>query len=109
MYTYVDSDDNRVMEVDLTTPFFEEAGLDEQGMANPWENGSPAAPFDARFYLVMDISVGGVTEYFPDGVGGKPWNNTDPKAPLRFHEATSQWHRSEPCTTALSFIMRVPV
>lgn len=27
----------------------------------------------AEFYLVMDVGVGGIDGWFPDGEGGKPW------------------------------------
>ena len=43
------------------------------GTANPWAGRGPNAPFDQRFYLVINVAVGGTNGYFPDGVGGKPW------------------------------------
>ena len=43
-------------------------------LTNPYQNASDAAPFDQKFYLVVDLGVGGTkTGWFPDGVGGKPW------------------------------------
>lgn len=42
---------------------------------NIWENRKNNAPFDSEFYLIMNLAVGGVAGYFPDGVDGKPWNN----------------------------------
>jgi beta-glucanase (GH16 family) len=43
-------------------------------LPNPYQNASDAAPFDQKFYLVVDLGVGGTNPgWFPDGVGGKPW------------------------------------
>lgn len=42
-------------------------------LPNPYQNASDAAPFDQKFYLVVDLGVGGTSGWFPDGVGGKPW------------------------------------
>ena len=43
-------------------------------LPNPYQNASYAAPFDQKFYLVLDLGVGGTKQgWFPDGVGGKPW------------------------------------
>ena len=39
----------------------------------------------------MNLAVGGTNAYFPDGVGGKPWSNSDPRAPNAFYNAKGQW------------------
>jgi hypothetical protein len=33
-----------------------------------------------------------VNGYFPDGVGGKPWNDTNPQAPMQFINDTENWY-----------------
>jgi hypothetical protein len=36
----------------------------------------------SQFYIVLNVAVGGVNNYFPDGAenpGGKPWSNTSPR------------------------------
>ena len=38
------------------------------GVQNPWKGGAASAPFDQRFYLAINVAVGGLTTYFPDGV-----------------------------------------
>ncbi|KAL1110475.1 hypothetical protein AAG570_008003 [Ranatra chinensis] len=68
-----------------------------QSGPNPWENGSPIAPFDTEFYICLGVSVGG--HYgIPDGsiASGfeKPWKNFDTKALLKFWLAKDQWARS---------------
>lgn len=39
----------------------------------------------------MNLAVGGTNSYFPDGVGGKPWSNSDPHAPNAFYDAKGRW------------------
>lgn len=38
------------------------------GMRNPWKGRGVAAPYDQRFYIVMNVAVGGVSGFFPDHV-----------------------------------------
>jgi len=39
----------------------------------------------------MNVAVGGVSGYFPDGVGNKPWSNASPISVNQFYDAKSQW------------------
>lgn len=32
------------------------------------------------FYLIMNIAVGGTNGFFPDGMGGKPWQDSSSTA-----------------------------
>ena len=50
-------------------------GSSQVVVENVWDKngGSPAAPFDQPFYLILDLAVGGTSGWFPDGVGNKPW------------------------------------
>lgn len=43
-------------------------------------------------FLIINLAVGGVTEYFPDGVGGKPWSNSDPNSVNAFYNAQDSWY-----------------
>jgi hypothetical protein len=43
---------------------------------NAWEGQGNNAPFDQEFYLILNVAVGGVNGYFPDGQCNKPWSNT---------------------------------
>jgi len=61
---------------------------------NPWIYGNKMAPFDQPFYLILNVAVGGVNGYFPDGAqnpGGKPWSNTSPQASTDFWNGRNQW------------------
>lgn len=87
MYTYIDDDSQRVMEVDITKSFWSEGGWETSSYNNPW-NGQPNnAPFDQEFYLIFNLAVGGTNGYFPDGVGGKPWSDKTSTAFLDFNNA----------------------
>ena len=70
METYVD--DTPVLSINITENFFTRGGF-PPGIDNPWSGGAMNAPFDQRFYLKINVAVGGTNGYFPDGVGGKPW------------------------------------
>ncbi len=59
---------------------------------NPWASGAVNAPFDQRFYLIMNLAVGGTNGYFADGLGdGKPWSNTDAHAANQFWAGAPGW------------------
>ncbi|CAM9187888.1 unnamed protein product, partial [Discosporangium mesarthrocarpum] len=97
LYTYVDTEDQEVLRVDFNdTSFWERGGFqDLEGVVNPWKGRGNSAPFDQGFYLIMNVAVGGVGGFFPDGDDGdeskKPWKNSDGDAPLKFWEAREDW------------------
>lgn len=39
----------------------------------------------------MNVAVGGTSNYFPDGVGQKPWHNTDGHAVNTFWDMRKHW------------------
>lgn len=87
IYTYIDDDSQRVMEVPITESFWSKGGWESSSYDNPW-NGQPKnAPFDQEFYLIFNLAVGGTNGYFPDGVGGKPWSDTSTTAFMEFNNA----------------------
>ncbi|KAJ8732109.1 hypothetical protein PYW08_014839 [Mythimna loreyi] len=86
------------LEVGRVTPgnggFWQFGGFNSNpNIENPWRFGSKMAPFDEKFYLVMNLAVGG-TGYFPDGVRNpspKPWWNGSPTAARDFWNARGHW------------------
>ncbi|CAM9956145.1 unnamed protein product [Scytosiphon promiscuus] len=99
MYTYVDEDSNRLLTVDFgkgtdEEGFWAKGDFEKRfpGVENPWNGADASAPYDQKFYVVMNVAVGGVSGFFPDGVGGKMWNHQDSDAAMKFFEATSQWY-----------------
>ena len=61
---------------------------------NPWREGSPMAPFDQEFYVIMNVAVGGTNNYFHDAfTPHPPWKNDGDgkKAMKEFWEAREDW------------------
>ena len=62
---------------------FGEFEKDMPGIENPWATGSGMAPFDKEFYLIMNLAVGGATDYWSDNFSyehPKPWRTDSPTA-----------------------------
>jgi hypothetical protein len=90
MQTYIDN--TKVLDVDMSTSFWDKnPAWPSKGFKNPWAGRPKSAPFDREFYLVMNVAVGGLASYFPDGAGGKPWSNTAPHGANLFYDAIDQW------------------
>jgi hypothetical protein len=90
LYTYVDNEDNKILHVPFDSSFFADAKHNGVTTANPWRAGAHNAPFDTEFYLVMNVAVGGIN-FFPDGVGNKPWSNKSRHAMNEFWNARRSW------------------
>jgi beta-glucanase (GH16 family) len=91
--TYIDSESNIVLKVDTSAQsFWHKGGWDTTSYDNIWANRGNNAPFDQKFYLIFNVAVGGTGGYFPDGVGNKPWSDTDPHAVNAFNSAIGQWY-----------------
>jgi hypothetical protein len=59
---------------------------------NPWINsGNNVAPFDQKFYLALDLTVGATDGWFPDGEGQKPWLDSSLSAMSDFWIARDKW------------------
>ena len=90
--TYLDDPANTVLSVPINQSFWEFGNWSDSGLDNPWISGGQNAPFDQEFYLIMNLAVGGINGYFPDGVGNKPWNDTNNPHPVNeFWDQQSQW------------------
>ena len=85
IYTYIDDDSNRVLDMPFTTSFWELGGWNETQFDNPWRGQPDHAPFDQNFFLIFNLAVGGTNGYFPDGMGGKPWTDDSTTAFLDFN------------------------
>eukprot|EP00823_Brevimastigomonas_motovehiculus_P009037 TRINITY_DN8709_c0_g1_i1.p1 TRINITY_DN8709_c0_g1~~TRINITY_DN8709_c0_g1_i1.p1 ORF type:complete len:358 (-),score=70.48 TRINITY_DN8709_c0_g1_i1:262-1335(-) len=91
MYTYVDTEDQKVLDIKFDIPFWQKGGWDKTTYDNPWKGRPLAAPFDQEFFLIFNVAVGGTGKFFPDAVGGKPWLNIDPHAVNAFWKAKDKW------------------
>ncbi|XP_075970510.1 beta-1,3-glucan-binding protein-like [Anticarsia gemmatalis] len=84
-------------EVGRVTPgkggFWEHGGFNSQ-FENPWRYGTKMAPFDQKFYIILNLAVGGTNGYFPDGATNpapKPWSNKSPTALTDFWKGRNGW------------------
>nr|XP_039264189.1 beta-1,3-glucan-binding protein-like [Styela clava] len=67
---------------------------------NPWVAGSKLAPFDQKYYLILNVAVGGTTGFFPDDANNyngqerkdKPWANNSPTAAKDFWDKKDDWY-----------------
>jgi len=92
MYSYVDNVNNIVLKTDTSSQSFWQRGGWGNNINNPWVGGGINAPFYQQFYIIMNVACGGTNGYFPDGMGGKPWSDTDPHAINSFWNAVNQWY-----------------
>lgn len=100
--TYVDKRLQQVFYHRFNKPFWEVGKFlptyqNGSYIQNPWPAGSPIAPFDQEFYLILNVAVGGTNGFFPDQMGNKPWRNTQQNtAASSFWSSISSWYLSWP-------------
>ncbi|KAF2430581.1 putative gram-negative bacteria binding protein [Tothia fuscella] len=97
IYTYLDS---QLVQV-LFTGFkgqnlwdlgkFATAEENKTLLANPWPSKSLNAPFDQDFYLILNVAVGGINGWFPDGIDAKPWLNAADSPQRDFYKGVDTW------------------
>ncbi|KAK1908238.1 hypothetical protein P3342_013558 [Pyrenophora teres f. teres] len=58
---------------------------------DPWRLGGNNAPFDEKFYLILNVAVGAQNGWFFDGEGNKPWVDGSDFAARDFWNAKDQW------------------
>ncbi|XP_062507119.1 beta-1,3-glucan-binding protein-like [Corticium candelabrum] len=90
--TYLDDLSNVILSVPITESFWEKGEYAAKSYDNPWVAGGRNAPFDQKFYFVINLAVGGTNGYFPDNQGGKPWSNTSPHSVNEFWNDRSSWY-----------------
>ncbi|CAG7825585.1 unnamed protein product [Allacma fusca] len=80
--------------------FWELGGFD-RSVPNPWENSDNQrmAPFDQKYFLALNVAVGGTGGHFPDtALNGpnkkrKPWVNANSQSSfLTFYNARREWY-----------------
>lgn len=97
LFTYINSRLLQVMYVNFDQPLykrgnFPEAGANGTRLQDPWtQTGRSQTPFDQRFFLILNLAVGGTNGWFEDGKSGKPWLNGSPNAKKDFWEARDKW------------------
>ena len=92
IFTYIDDESNVVLDVDTSSQdFWTKGGF--TGF-NAWEGAGKNAPFDQEFYLILNVAVGGTSNYFPDGQCGKTWSNKSTQAAYDFWNTKDAWYPS---------------
>lgn len=77
-------------------PVTAQNGSTQAVVQNIWEGQPNAAPFDQEFYLIISLSVGGTSGWFPDKVGGKMWFDGSATAMTDFAKAQDEWFGTWP-------------
>jgi len=101
---YVDSRLHYMIDLHFNVPFFQRGnfppvvqnGTDFVSLQDPWVNGAISAPFDQRFYLILNVAVGGTNGWFPDNLGNKPWLDGSQNAMRDFAKNQDQWYPTWP-------------
>ena len=96
MFTYINNKLLQIMYVPFIIPLWDRGHFplsDSNGTAitNPWSTGGDNAPFDQKFYLILNVGIGGTNGWFQDGKSGKPWVDSSKTAAKDFIEAKDQW------------------
>jgi hypothetical protein len=92
LITYIDDPSNVVLTVPMKESFWSKGGWDKSTYNNPWSGRGDNAPFDQKFFIILNVAVGGTGGYFPDNAGNKPWMNNDPHAVNAFWKAVDTWY-----------------
>ncbi|KAF9074578.1 concanavalin A-like lectin/glucanase domain-containing protein [Rhodocollybia butyracea] len=100
---YVDSRLHHMMDLEIKESFWDRGefpavvqnGSEVVALQNPWVNGTNAAPFDQRFYLILDVGIGGTNGWFPDDPD-KPWLDGSKTAMRDFYLAQDKWYPTWP-------------
>ncbi|KAJ9603933.1 hypothetical protein H2200_011455 [Cladophialophora chaetospira] len=103
LYTWVDNKLQQVLYVDFKKQDFWSRGHFQDNyengtqLTNPWYiSGNKNAPFDQKFYLILNVAIGSRNGWFQDGVGHKPWVDGKDSAASDFYGARSEWEPSWP-------------
>jgi len=98
LFTYIDSRLLQVLYVNFDSPLWQRGNFPQVDSNNtriedPWgKTGRYNTPFDQKFFLILNVAVGGTNGWFEDNVNGKPWLNGSPNAKKDFWNARNQWH-----------------
>ncbi|KAI0125340.1 beta-1,3-glucan-binding protein [Xylariales sp. AK1849] len=98
LFTYVNSRLLQVLYTNFDEPLWERGDFpdaDSNGtrIADPWsQTGLDNTPFDQKFYLILNVAVGGTNGWFEDGQSNKPWLDASTNAPKDFWNAQDTWY-----------------
>lgn len=97
LFTYIDTRLLQILYSPFIEPLFKRGNFplsDSNGsrIEDPWSGtGRLNTPFDQKFYLILNVAVGGTNGWFKDGASGKPWVDLSPTAKKDFWDARNTW------------------
>ncbi|KAH7037099.1 concanavalin A-like lectin/glucanase domain-containing protein [Microdochium trichocladiopsis] len=97
LFTYVNSRLLQVLYTNFDDYLFDRGGFPNANsngtfLQNPWaKSPNKNAPFDQRFFLILNVAVGGTNGWFQDSKSGKPWLDGSPNAKKDFWNARDTW------------------
>ncbi|KEY69752.1 hypothetical protein S7711_03733 [Stachybotrys chartarum IBT 7711] len=101
IYFYIDSRVHQILFIGFhdDRPMYERGHFRELSenqtlLENPWAESTSTsgnAPFDQKFYLIMNVAVGSRSGWFLDNMGDKPWIDGATNAQWDFWNAAEQW------------------
>lgn len=97
LFTYVNSRLLQVLYTNFDTPLWQRGNFppaDSNGtrITDTWgKTGRFQTPFDERFFLILNLAVGGTNGWFEDNINGKPWLDASPNARKDFYNAKNRW------------------
>ncbi|KAK3695767.1 glycoside hydrolase family 16 protein [Podospora appendiculata] len=97
LFTYIDSRLLQVLYVNFDSPLWQRGNFPQVDSNNTrvqdiWGYTNRLnTPFDQRFFLILNVAVGGTNGWFEDNVNDKPWLNGSPNAKKDFWKAKDQW------------------
>ncbi|GAB0134961.1 hypothetical protein EsDP_00003313 [Epichloe bromicola] len=101
IYFYIDSRIHQILFIGFKPdlPLYDLGGFSRMAenstlLANPWARSNATngnAPFDQKFYLILNVAVGSQNGWFLDHVGDKPWIDKAKNAQWTFWDAANKW------------------
>lgn len=97
IFTYVNTRLLQVMYTKFSKPLWQTgqfplANKNGTVYLDPWsKTGRDNTPFDASFYLILNVAVGATNGWFQNGDDGKPWVDGSETAQKDFWDARDQW------------------
>ena len=97
LFTYVNSRLLQVTYTNFAKPFWERGNFpnfnsDGERIEDPWSaTGRKEAPFDQKFFLILNVAVGSQNGWFQDAPG-KPWRDRSDNAAKDFWTKRNEWY-----------------
>lgn len=95
LFTYINSRLLQVLYTNFDKPLWKRGDfpLSTNNVTDAWsQTGRDNTPFDQKFYLILNVAVGGTNGWFEDGKSGKPWLDGSDNAKKDFWDRQDEWY-----------------